>query len=76
MMVTMDLEEEPIPLVSRLWCFILFQLIILCYAQQMLVLRLSMIIMILGEEELGHSPFIREFNNSHLGHESIIAQIS
>jgi len=32
MVVTMDLDREPIPLDSRLWYFILFLLLILCHA--------------------------------------------
>ena len=55
-----DLDQEPIPLGNRLWCFILFPL--------RHAILMWWFIVILGEEGMGYSPFIRELADSHVAH--------
>jgi len=57
--VTTHLDQKPSPLGSRLRCFTLLSFV------------LWLVIIILGEEGVGHSPFIRSESScheSHVGH--------
>ena len=65
MVVTMDLDQEPISLDSRLWCFTLFSLIII-------IPWIIDVDVINGYHNLsqgeGQSPLISELDDSHIGH--------
>lgn len=64
--VRIDLDQQPIPLDSKLWCVILFPLIISCIADADVINGYRHLWG--GGHAVWQSPFIRELDDSHVGH--------